>query len=711
MTSQKINPRVKQILLQLCSAEGYVTLAGIAEKINVSAKTVTRDLPVAQDILRSLGFTLAKKTGTGLKLLASEEEKAHLAARLAEQATETIYTPAQRLCIITETLLENQDSVKLFEFTRKLKVAESTVSNDLDKLEPWFKKQRLQLVRKPGLGIYLQGDEQDIRKTTLQFIYENTDENLIFRILRGKSSNPITCNKNNAAELSKLLLNLIDAAVIAKLKAILQETGQFEEKNLSDSAYIGLILHLALSVARIKKAEHIKVTPALLDKLQTKKEYGIARRLAEKISESFAIQVPDGETAYIAMHLLGARNQYADADAQKNIIDNFQLVKLAADMIKFAERETGVSLAKNNKLLVGLVNHLGPSISRLKMNLEIRNPLLNEMKSYYPELMYISKKCARLLTEKLGLELPEAEVAFIAMHLGAAIESQHKIFKPIYKIAVACPAGIGSSQLLATKIQKEYDNLNVTDIISAIHINETKLQQKGVRFIISTIAIPHCALPVITVNSFLSETDKITIANQINVLNKAEELHPPGQQADYTLVEKLSILTSYSQAVLEILQNFFLRQGARAASIGELIKACLTGLKAPSAEPEKLTAALLSRHRQGATVLSGQGLILLHCRTQTVSQLHFGVIQLKDTFPLAVDAAPPEQIKTAVLMLAPSNVDPHKLETISYLAKMLIERWGFMELLHGGSQDLVLLELNNLLEEFFKEKNTTLMEG
>jgi mannitol operon transcriptional antiterminator len=54
------------------------------------------------------------------------------------------------------------------------------------------------------------------------------------------------------------------------------------------------------------------------------------------------------------------------------------------------------------------------------------------------------------------------------MHLGAAIENGETLIKPIYKIAIACATGMGTSRLLATRIQNEYDNIQIVDIISII---------------------------------------------------------------------------------------------------------------------------------------------------------------------------------------------------------------------------------------------------
>ena len=84
--------------------------------------------------------------------------------------------------MIISELLEKKEPTKLFYFSSIFKVSEGTISHDLDKVEKWIKKYRLDLVRKPGLGVYLTGNEKTFRKAMINLMYENLDENQILNI-------------------------------------------------------------------------------------------------------------------------------------------------------------------------------------------------------------------------------------------------------------------------------------------------------------------------------------------------------------------------------------------------------------------------------------------------------------------------------------------------------------------------------------------------
>ena len=711
MDSTKLNPRIKEILLQLAKATAPITLSEIARILKVSTKTIRRDLPYVEEILREYDFNLDKKTGVGIELLASSQEKTQLIQLFHEQTTQQVYTPAQRQTAITGQLLSDQEPIKLFKLTKKLRVTESTISNDLDKLEPWFSNHGLSLIRKPGLGIYIQGSEQEIRKAIIHYIYENIDESALLGIFRDDFSNPKETSASIAIDASRQLLNLVEPDVIIKLTKLLKELEDVMDKKLSDSAYIGLTVHLALAIKRMQTSDSISMPQSYLIELQQNPEYKIAKNIAFQMNRTFHLTIPDAEIGYITMHLLGARNQYFLTENTDKVINNFKLVQLTTQMIKIAEQQTNMSLIKNEKLLIGLVNHLGTSIRRLQMNMEIRNPLLKDMNEHYPQLMHISKKCAQILESKLNLIMPEAEIAYIAMHLGAAIESQHKVFKPIYKVAIACPTGMGSSRLLATRIEREYESLKISNIISAIRVNENELHKSNVDFVISTTPITNCALPVVVVNSLLLDDDKLTIENQINLLNTTTETLAKITKPNYTFGEKLTILTDYGQAILELLNNFFFIVDENADSLENAIVNISKFLKSNILEQEILEKAFLERERYGTTFVADSPLILLHCRSEVISQLRFGVIQLAHHMTIQNENNETKQIKTIVVMLAPDETSKTKLETISYLAKMLLERFGFLDLLQNGDQALIRLEVGNMLEEFYKEKNTALMEG
>jgi mannitol operon transcriptional antiterminator len=703
MQEMKMNSRVKKILLRICGEPDYVTISSIAKELEVSTKTILRELQEVEQWLEAKGCSLSKKTGAGIKINGSEDRKKIILTFLHDEKEEDFYSPKERQIVIISELLQNQEPVKLYNFTKTLKVTEGTISNDLDKAQQWFARQGLKLIRKPGLGVYVKGQESVIRKAMVNFIYENMDEDQLLGVIR---SSLITATPD-AAELEndirRRLLNLIDKEVVHKLEFCIHAVeAQFALK-LADSAYVGLMVHLALAVQRIKKNIEITIDREFLQELKKYPEYTAAAAMSGSIAKKFFIEIPESEIGYITMHIKGSksRNDY--------LVGNFELVKLAKEIIKVAEAETGRFLIQNEKLLIGLVNHLGPSLSRLKMNLDIRNPFLEEINALYPDLVSISRKCAAAVEKRLGIRMPEPEIAYIAMHLGAAIEDDKRLPERVYRCAIACATGIGTSRLLATRLEREFSNIEIVDIISTIHIEESELLDKKVDFIISTVSLGHCPLPVVTVNPLLFAEDKERIDRLMKTMGRKAVTVPAGRKKTLSLKEKLLLLHSYSTAIIEILDNFFLYEDTQSAAIEEVIEhisAILGGDKA-----SQLSKALREREQHGGTFITGHHFILLHCRTEAIGRLQFGAVRIKNPIAHYNGKGELEEVNLGVIMLVPESGGKNAVETISYISRLLIERESFLRLLINGTTEAAYEELSRLLAEFYQHKNNNLMEA
>ena len=351
-----IKERTASILSLLAEAKAYLPVGEVAGKLRVSAKTVTRDLPEAEEFLASFNgnLRLEKKKGAGLRLAGSPEALEELLAKLGKVKNHN-YTPEERLAIIVSRLLPESEPVKLFYLSSLLGVTDSTVSNDLDKLEGWFKGHGLKLIRKPGLGVYVAGEERRIRQAIVAFIYDHVTEEELLELVQESLQEEESARQ--ASRAGAYLLDLVDKEIIHSLEIIIRKAEREMERRLSDQAFIGVLVHLALAVQRLRKGERIALQQEYLEKLSKKQEFAVASRMGEAISGEFGLTVSEDEVGYIAMHLLGARSRYQEESLAGTVLDNFHLVRLSKSIMKAAEERSGEPLYRNGELLAGLVNN------------------------------------------------------------------------------------------------------------------------------------------------------------------------------------------------------------------------------------------------------------------------------------------------------------------------------------------------------------------
>ena len=701
-----MNQRTAAILASLLADEDFQTIGSLAEQQGVSGKTVSREIATVEAVLVPYGLTLQKKKGQGIRLVGSAAQKETLRKELAGK-NQKDYTPEERRSIIVSRLLPESEPVKLFALAQTLHVTDGTISNDLDKLEGWFRRHGLALVRKPGLGVTVEGDERAIRQAIVEYIYDHIEENELLTLVHES----LAPEKQDEAvdRASRYLLDLVDKEIIYRLERLIRKAEQRLEHQLSEQAFVGLIVHLALAVQRIRKQEKIEMSPAYLGSLKEKREYAVAQRIGADIADEFDIPVFEGEIGYITMHLLGARNRYKSSAVSDAGMDNFHLVRIAKSIMKAAERQTGYPLDRNPDLLTGLVNHLGPSIRRMQMKMEIRNPLQSDMQARFPELMELAKIAVRGTEKELGLLFPDSEIAYIAMHLSAALSDclMKRQRNMSYRVVVSCPTGMGTSRLLASRLREHYENLQIVDTVSTLELTPSYNDIHDADLVVSTVPVPNeTAMPVIVVNALLGADDIRRIDDAITKLSEQAVERAARPKVDFPTA--LRSLDAYAQAILALLDAFFSIEARSATTIGQVAR--IVGSSAAGDDREQADAianALLAREELGSTAITGSGMILLHCRSEHVQRLQFGIVHLGSAF--SYENQPDERIRTALVMLAPKACSREALETIGHISSILLERWGLIEALHEGNQQDILEELTHIFREFYRKQEHRLL--
>jgi mannitol operon transcriptional antiterminator len=167
----------------------------------------------------------------------------------------------------------------------------------------------------------------------------------------------------------------------------------------------------------------------------------------------------------------------------------------------------------------------------------------------------------------------------------------------------------------------------------------------------------------------------------------------------------------YGESITQILDNFFLDEDNISSNIDDIITAISKKLASDEEIKSTLEEAIKAREEKGGTFLTGLGLLLLHCRTSAVDELHFGAVRPRNKINFINGKNESEQLELIVIMLAPENCSKYFIETISYVSRMLVERLEFTDFLKRGIEEKSINILNSILEEFYRSKFNKYMEG
>ncbi|CAH2212683.1 PRD domain-containing protein [Tepidibacter aestuarii] len=159
----------------------------------------------------------------------------------------------------------------------------------------------------------------------------------------------------------------------------------------------------------------------------------MSKYLVKKVLSNNAVFVSEGDKDYILLgkgigfskkkgmvleKLDNIENTFvALTDEDKNLIYNVdkEVLEIVEQIIDMASNELKEDL--NPHIHVGLIDHINFAIKRLREGIEIVNPFLVETKLMYPKEYDIASKAVKMLKGKLNIEIPDAEIGFIAFHI------------------------------------------------------------------------------------------------------------------------------------------------------------------------------------------------------------------------------------------------------------------------------------------------------
>lgn len=77
----------------------------------------------------------------------------------------------------------------------------------------------------------------------------------------------------------------------------------------------------------------------------------------------------------------------------------------------------------DERIHIGLIDHLFIAVERLKNNNQIENPFLAETETLYEREFELSKMVAKMIEEYSNVILPDGEIGFIALHIHSSINN------------------------------------------------------------------------------------------------------------------------------------------------------------------------------------------------------------------------------------------------------------------------------------------------
>ena len=668
-----------------------VTAAVVSDELGISRRSVQRELTDVEKWLRIHGFHLVRKPGSGILLDESAERRQDLLMLLDQQSSSlTNQDRYARQKFLIRELLATEEPIKAYYFTKKLKISNGTLSTDLDHVAHWLSKYDLKLIRRPGLGIFIEGPKAGRQLAISSIVCEYLTEKQLLGILRngGQADLPIRSH----------FIEGVDADVMEQAEIALEQCEEQLGLRFSDSGFMGLFVHLALALQRLRTGEAITLDPEKLQKLAILPEYVVAERIASYLSNALQLQIPSDEIGFITMHLSSARiwpGAPKEFDSARAI--NIRQTVLA--IIDVVSQHLNVEFREDDVLVDDLCNHIQPTIGRLRAGIPVDNPQLDYLRTEYPHIYEASEQGAQVLCELLSLKkVPPSEIGFLAMHFGASIERRRTQMHRI-SVIIVCPTGIGTSRLLSAGLQREYPNLDIQGTFSAFQLDPAKLRRDGVDLVISTVDLS-LDYPVLRVSPVLSLQDKMLLGTAIDsVIQQKKDTPTQKDIATQPLTKNdVDFIGALGNEIYALLDGISLRRASLVFQRDDLIdEASKLFTDIPSIQ-EALAEVFHNRNRIGDTYIEPFQALLLHGKTPWIKHPCFGYVQLE---PPMYEVGRP--LLGAIVMLIPDNSSSEICAQImSEVSGLLLEDPLLLKVLRTGNKERLRELLETLLLQFYK---------
>lgn len=289
-----------------------------------------------------------------------------------------------RILKALELILKSSNFVSVDFIAEKLKVSNKTIRNDFSKIEKIVTEANLRLIKRPGVGIAIEGPEE--KKLELL----NSIKNTISYI------EPY-CPEDR--------LNYI-------LKVLFMNKTSVTMKELSESLYI----------SRVTLQKDLEKVEDWLSKFKLslikKTNYGIEITGSEEDWRKAIASLLDSNKGYDELKEL-IYDEYDGKIDYKSISKLKELVNIDYRLLEkiVTAAETKLKFKFSDEAFVSLIMHIAIAIKRLKEEKDIKlsDEMLNNLKEN--EEYGIAMQIASDIENSFKIKLPESEIGYILLHI------------------------------------------------------------------------------------------------------------------------------------------------------------------------------------------------------------------------------------------------------------------------------------------------------
>ena len=310
-----------------------------------------------------------------------------------------------------------------------------------------------------------------------------------------------------------------DDSVPAMLESVLEETLARHHVRLTDVGERFICLYGAVVARRVSDGYPLADFSAE-EVAQNVRD--VAHDVASVLQKFTGKPFSQAEEAWLCVHL--AARQVQDVDPETISADDDEA--LVNYILRYINQQYNYNLLEDAQLHADLLTHIKTMITRVRYQIMIPNPLLDNIKQHYPMAWDMTLAAVSSWGKYTPYTISENEIGFLVLHIGVGLERHYNIgYQRQPKVLLVCDAGNAMVRVIEAILQRKYPQVEIAATLSQREYEQ--LESVSEDFVISTVRISEKEKPVVTISPFptdyqLDQIGKLVLVDRTRpwMLNK-----------------------------------------------------------------------------------------------------------------------------------------------------------------------------------------------
>ncbi|MFT9008791.1 MAG: PRD domain-containing protein [Bifidobacterium sp.] len=485
----------KPLINRLTHQRGFVSGLELSKMLCVSTKTISRTVKEinghAQD-----GAVIESRRGRGYRLIAGH---LHSSDNLFNDAfrKNRLTSVERRSWVLKKMLLCAPQLCEVNQLWSQFYVSDSTISMDIKILRSMLNGFGLELVRKFDY-VEINGSESNIRKAINSLLIPDGDV---------IATDVLESDKYKQSR---------DRAFVGRQLHLIETLLHTE---IPYPYSVNIFSHLYILIARFRSTgSHRVIGGENYAPLMSR--YPEIVRVSNQVINNFNAyldtMLDESEVYNLYQYLISSRlntDMLEDATFSQTVSD---VTRYLIDCVNENSDYAGLHSAE---LFTNLAKHIRPLLNRLNNSISVSNNLLEQIRFEYPSLFDAVKEACASVSEQFHLNrINDEEIGFITVYFAQSLESNYQL-----NILLVCTTGLGTSQLLQSKIQRRFSGLHVVETVALRDLEAELQRHEDVELVVSTIELTSkIRVPSLVVSAMLTLSDQERLESAVERIRQGD---------------------------------------------------------------------------------------------------------------------------------------------------------------------------------------------